>query len=87
MAQAPQGGPIGYPKGGAIAFSQADAIWNLSASPKEDGVCGVCVAPRTEVLAALPSDLSPEPQTPVCTHRNIVCSALPPSEPRVSGCA
>ena len=33
-----------------------------------------------------PSALSPEPPTPDFTHAALVCSVLPPLEPKVSGC-
>ena len=45
--------------------------------PKKDGVCRMGEGLSTGVLAAVPSALTSEPQTPVYPHTTVVHSAFP----------
>ena len=57
-----------------------------SSPPKKDGFGNIGEELSTEVLAAVSSALSPEPQTPACPHPTPFCFILSLPDTRVSGC-
>ena len=57
-----------------------------SAPPKKDGVCDEGEWLSTEILAADPSALSPDPQNSDSLYTTLDCSAHPLPEPRVGSC-
>ena len=78
-----QGGATGSPDGEAIAFPQADGCMEGRAPPKKGSICSVGEGFSTEILVAVPSVLSPEPQTPDSPLMALLCSTLLPRE---NGC-
>ena len=82
--QALQGGDYRESRGWSYYFPPGWCHMEGSTPPKKDGVCCVGKWLSTGVLAAIPSALSSEPQTPDFPCRTWVSSAL--QEPRVSVC-
>lgn len=74
------------PRGWGYCILPGSCCMKASAPPKKDDIYGMGRGLSTGILAAVPSALSPKPQTPVSPHRTLVYSALSPLEPRVNVC-
>lgn len=78
-----QGRASRSPEDGATTFPQGDAICRGVGNPRN---MVFVVWERTQRGDRVLSTLSSKPQNPFSPHVIFVFSALPPREPRVSGC-